>query len=190
MSDRCEWAGSDSLYVDYHDTEWGVPVHDDRLLFEFLVLESAQAGLSWFTTLKKREAYRAAYDGFDPALVSRYGEKKIESLLSNAGIVRNKLKVRSSVKNARCFLEVEKEFGSFDAYLWSWVDDKPLVGKWKTMKEIPAKTALSDGISKDLKARGFSFIGSTIIYAYLQAVGVVNDHVTTCFRYRELLKDQ
>jgi DNA-3-methyladenine glycosylase I len=190
MMGRCEWAGSDSLYVAYHDTEWGVPVHDDRLLFEFLVLESAQAGLSWFTILKKRVAYRAAYDGFDPVSVSRYGEKEIESLLSNAGIVRNKLKVRSSVKNAGCFLEVQKEFGSFDAYLWSWVHDKPLVGKRKSMEEMPAKTALSGEISKDLKARGFSFIGSTIIYAYLQAVGVVNDHVTTCFRYRELLTNQ
>jgi len=180
---RCEWAGSDPVYIAYHDDEWGTPVHDDRVHFEFLVLESAQAGLSWITILRKREAYREAYNGFDPAVVAKYDEKRIETLLSNPGIVRNRLKVRASVNNARRFLEVQKEFGSFDDYLWRWVDGKPLVGDWKKMDEVPVKTALSDSVSKDLKARGFSFIGSTIIYSYLQAVGVVNDHVTSCFRY-------
>lgn len=181
---RCGWAGSDQLYIAYHDIEWGAPVHDDQVHFEFLVLESAQAGLSWITILKKREAYRAAYDGFDPAVVARYDEKKIEALLSNPGIVRNKLKIRSSVNNASRFLEVQKEFGSFDTYLWGWVDGTSLVGKWTSMDQIPAKTELSDSLSKDLKARGFKFIGSTIIYSYLQAVGIVNDHVTDCFRYQ------
>jgi len=187
--ERCKWAGSDPLYVAYHDTEWGIPVHDDRTLFEFLVLESAQAGLSWITILRKREAYREAYDRFDPAVVATYDEEKIEALLSNPGIVRNKLKIRSSVNNASRFLEIQREYGSFDAYLWKWVDGRPLTGKWETMEEIPAKTELSDSIGKDLKTRGFKFIGSTIIYAYLQAVGVVNDHQTSCFRYREIQRN-
>ncbi len=184
--ERCGWAGSDPLYVAYHDREWGAPQHDDDVHFEFLVLESAQAGLSWITILRKREAYRAAYDGFVPALVADYDDKKKNELLNNPGIVRNRLKIESSIHNARRFLEVQEEFGGFDAYLWAWVDGKPLVGNWKTMDEVPASTDLSVTISKDLKNRGFSFIGPTIIYSHLQAVGVVNDHITACFRYREL----
>ena len=179
---RCEWANSGPQYIAYHDTEWGTPVHNDRVHFEFLVLESAQAGLSWITILKKREAYRIAYDKFDPAKVARYDEAKIGLLLSNAGIVRNKLKIRSSVNNANRFIEIQEEFGSFDKYLWSWVDGEPIVGNWERMDEIPATSGLSDEISKALKSRGFSFIGSTIIYSHLQAVGVVNDHVKSCFR--------
>ncbi|TKG97082.1 DNA-3-methyladenine glycosylase I [Puteibacter caeruleilacunae] len=184
---RCEWCLSDPLYIKYHDEEWGVPVHDDQTLFEFLILEGAQAGLSWITVLKKRENYRKAYDGFDPAVVALYDEAKVEELLQNAGIIRNKLKIRASINNAQRFLEVQKEFGSFDKYIWGFVDFKPIVNHWTTMDEIPAKTPLSDEISKDLKKRGFKFIGSTIIYAHMQATGMVNDHVTSCFRHKELL---
>jgi DNA-3-methyladenine glycosylase I len=183
---RCPWCEGAELYRRYHDEEWGVPVHEDRKHFEFLVLESAQAGLSWSTILNKRENYRKAYRGFDPDTVARFGARDIARLLNDAGIVRNRLKIESSVNNAKRFLEVRKEFGSFDAYLWGFVGGSPLVNRWRTLSEIPAGTELSDRISKDLKARGFRFIGSTIIYAHLQAVGVVNDHLIDCYRYDEL----
>ena len=187
--ERCPWAGTDRLYVDYHDREWGATVHDDRVHFEFLILEGAQAGLSWITILRKREAYRAAYDAFDPERVAAYGEEEIQRLLADSGIVRNKLKIRSSIQNARRFLDLQEKFGSFDRYIWDRVDGKPVVGGWKSMDEVPVTTPLSDELSKDLKKRGFSFVGSTIIYSYLQAVGVVNDHITSCFRYSELTDD-
>ncbi len=187
MLQRCSWAGDDPLYVAYHDHEWGVPVHDDRTLFEFLLLEGAQAGLSWITILKKRENYRQAFDGFDPRRIARYREARIQKLLGNAGIVRNKLKVRSTVTNARAFLEVEKEFGSFDRFIWQFVGGQPKENAWKTMSEVPASTPESDAMSKELKRRGFKFVGSTICYAYMQAVGMVNDHTVDCFRYREML---
>lgn len=185
---RCPWAGQDPLYVAYHDREWGVPVHDDRTLFEFLVLEGAQAGLSWITILRKRDAYREAFDGFDAARVARYDQRKMERLLGNPGIVRNRLKLESAVKNARAFLEVQKEFGSFARYQWSFVDGRPVKNAFRSIKEVPASTPLSDQLSRDLKRRGFSFVGSTIIYAHLQAVGVVNDHLVDCFRYRQVAK--
>ncbi len=183
---RCAWSetGNSELYIDYHDNEWGVPVHDDRTHFEFLVLEGAQAGLSWSTILNKREGYRKAFAGFDPKKVARFTDKKIAKLLENPGIVRNRLKVLSAVRNARAFLEVQKEFGSFDAYVWSFVGGKPKVNRRRGMKDIPAKTRESDALSKDLKQRGFNFVGSTIIYAHMQAVGMVNDHVVSCFRYK------
>lgn len=183
---RCPWCEGADLYRRYHDEEWGVPAHDDQRHFEFLVLESAQAGLSWSTILKKRENYRKAYRGFDPRGVARFGPRDRERLLNDAGIVRNRLKIESSINNAKRFLEVQEEFGSFDNYLWGFVGGKPLVNKWKTLSEIPAKTDLSDTVSKDMKKRGFRFVGSTIIYAHLQAVGVVNDHLISCYRYGEL----
>ena len=186
MVDRCAWAGSDPLYVAYHDQEWGVPVHDDRLMFEFLVLEGAQAGLSWATILKKRENYRAAFDNFDPLLVARYGDDKIAELLGNPGIVRNRLKIASAIQNARSFLAVQDEFGSFDAYVWRFVGGAPKRNAWQSLAEIPAKTPESDALSKDLIQRGFKFVGSTICYAHMQAVGMVNDHVLGCFRYSEV----
>ncbi len=186
MQQRCSWAGDDPLYVAYHDDEWGVPVHDDRTLFEFLILEGAQAGLSWITILKKRESYRQAFDGFDPKRIARYREARIEKLLGNAGIVRNKLKVGSAVTNAKAFLAVQQEFGSFDEFIWQFVGGQPKINAWKSMSEVPASTPESDAMSKELKRRGFKFIGSTICYAYMQAVGMVNDHVTDCFRYRGL----
>jgi len=179
---RCPWAGDNPIYVDYHDTEWGTPVHDDARHFEFLVLEAAQAGLSWLTVLKKRDAYRAAYRGFDPARVARFGARDVEGLLGDAGIIRNRLKISSSIANARRFLDVQKEFGSFDAYLWGWTGRKPVLNRWKEQSEVPPRSELSDAISRDLKARGFSFVGSTIVYSHLQAVGVVNDHLLSCFR--------
>jgi DNA-3-methyladenine glycosylase I len=182
---RCQWAGNDLLYVNYHDEEWGVPVHDDRTLFEFLILEGAQAGLSWITILRKREAYRKAFSGFDPAKVAPYRKDRIERLLKDPGIVRNRLKVESAVSNAKAFLKVRKEFGTFDAYLWQFTGGKPIQNRFKTMREIPAHTAESDAMSKDLKKRGFKFVGSTICYAHMQAVGMVNDHTVDCFRYRE-----
>jgi DNA-3-methyladenine glycosylase I len=185
--DRCPWAKTD-LYVQYHDTEWGVPVHDDRLLFEFLVLEGAQAGLSWETILKKRENYREAFDKFDPILIAKYGQKKRSSLLLNAGIVRNRLKIEAAITNAKMFLAVQEEFGTFDAYIWEFVANKPTQNGWKSFKEVPAKTAASDAMSEDLKRRGFKFVGSTICYAFMQAVGMVNDHLTGCFRQGELRK--
>ena len=185
---RCGWAGTDPLYVSYHDTEWGVPVYDDRRLFEFLVLEGAQAGLSWITVLRKREAYRTAFAGFDAAKVARFDAQKVEALLGNPGIVRNRLKIESAIKNARAYLRVQREFGSFSDYQWRFVDGKPLQNRPATLKDVPAKTAVSDAVSRDLKQRGFSFVGSTIIYAHMQAVGMVNDHVDSCFRQREVAR--
>ncbi len=179
---RCDWANGDPLYEKYHDEEWGVPVHDDRTHFEFLVLEGAQAGLSWLTILKRREGYRAAFAGFDPRKVARFSEADVERLLTDKGIIRNRLKIRAAIKNAHVFLALQKEFGSFDAYIWSYVDGRPVVNYPKTLSEIPASSELSDRVSKDLKKRGMSFVGTTIMYAHLQATGVVNDHVRTCFR--------
>jgi DNA-3-methyladenine glycosylase I len=181
---RCPWSVSTPLYVTYHDEEWGVPVHDDRRLFEFLVLEGAQAGLSWLTVLRKREGYRHAFDNFDPAKVARYDAREVTRLLADPGIVRNRLKVGSAVKNARAFLAVQAEFGSFSAYQWQFVDGVPIQNRFKTLKEIPPRTPISDKFSKDLIARGFSFVGSTIIYAHMQAVGMVNDHLMSCFRHK------
>jgi len=178
---RCEWARND-LAIQYHDEEWGVPVHDDRVLFEFLLLEGAQAGLSWDTILKKRESYRKAFSGFDPARIARYNEARIERLLENAGIVRNRLKVESAVWNAKAFLKVAKEFGSFDRYIWGFTGGAVKVNAWETQKQVPAKTAESDAMSKDLKRRGFNFVGSTICYAFMQAVGIVNDHTMNCYK--------
>ena len=182
---RCPWARGDQ-YVAYHDQEWGVPVHDDRILFEFLILEGAQAGLSWETILKKRENYRAALDGFAPTVIARYRDRKLAALLQNPGIVRNRLKVASVVLNAQAFLKTQAEFGTFDAYIWQFVDGRPQQHRRRTMADVPARTAKSDAMSKDLKRRGFKFIGTTICYAYMQAVGMVNDHLITCFRHRDL----
>ncbi|MGH7820682.1 MAG: DNA-3-methyladenine glycosylase I [Candidatus Binatia bacterium] len=183
---RCSWAESDPLYVPYHDEEWGVPVHDDRKLFEFLILEGAQAGLSWITILRKRDGYRRAFDGFDARKVARYDARRVKKLLLDAGIVRNRLKIEAAVANARAFLEAQREFGSFDAYVWRFVDGRPKRNRWKEIREIPARTPESDAMSKDLKRRGFRFVGSTICYAHMQATGMVNDHLTSCFRYREV----
>ena len=180
---RCTWCGDDPLYVEYHDHEWGVPIHDDRKLFEMLILEGAQAGLSWITILRKREAYREAFDEFDPEKIAKYRSSKIESLLKNPGIVRNRLKVQSTVTNAQAFLEIVESEGSFDSYIWSFIGTSPRINRFKTLKDIPAKTPESDTMSKDLKRRGFKFIGSTICYAFMQAVGMVNDHTTDCFRH-------
>jgi DNA-3-methyladenine glycosylase I len=185
---RCGWSVNDPIYIEYHDKEWGIPVHDDRKLFEFLVLEGAQAGLSWLTVLKKREGYRKAFAEFDPEKVARFTEKKIEKLLLDPSIIRNKLKVNSAVTNAKAFLNVQKEFGSFDKYIWQFTDGKVIHNKWKSLKEIPAKTKESDAMSKDLISRGFKFVGSTIMYAHMQATGMVNDHVVECFRHKELKK--
>ena len=186
---RCTWAGTtDPLMIAYHDEEWGVPLHDDRRLFEFLVLEGAQAGLSWRTILHKRENYRRAFHQFDPAKVARYGARDIKRLLADAGIVRNRLKIESTIDNARAFLKVCEEFGSFDGYIWRFVDGKPIHNGWKSMRDIPAKTTESDAMSKDLKQRGFRFVGSTICYAHMQATGMVNDHTVDCFRYRSVAK--
>ena len=182
---RCGWAKND-LAIAYHDREWGVPCHDDRVLFEFLVLEGAQAGLSWDTILRKRENYRAALDGFDPGKIARYDKRKLDSLMHNDGIVRNRLKIHSVVKNAKAFLEVQKEFGSFDRYVWQFVRGAPRIHARRKPGDLPAQTAESDAMSKDLKKRGFTFVGSTICYAFMQAVGMVNDHAVTCFRYREV----
>jgi DNA-3-methyladenine glycosylase I len=176
------------LSVAYHDEEWGVPVHEDRLLFEFLVLEGAQAGLSWSTILRKREAYREAFDRFDPRKVARYDKRKIAALLANAGIVRNRAKIESAMKNAKAFLEVQAEFGSFDAYQWRFVEGRPIQNRWRALGDLPPRTAQSDAMSKDLKSRGFTFVGPTIVYAHMQAVGMVNDHVIDCFRYAEVAK--
>ncbi len=182
---RCPWAGNDPLYTHYHDTEWGVPVYDDRKLFEFLILEGAQAGLSWITVLRKRENYRKAFADFDPKKVARFTPVKIESLMKDAGLVRNRLKLESAVTNARAFLKVVEEFGSFQKYQWGFVNGKPLEGRRKTLKDVPATSPESDAFSKDLKKRGFRFVGSTIIYAHMQAVGMVNDHLSNCFRSKE-----
>ncbi len=188
MIHRCEWCGTDPFYVAYHDEEWGVPVHDDRLLFEFLILEGAQAGLSWSTILKKRENYRKAFDNFEVECVAAYNDADKQRLLADAGIVRNRLKIDSAIRNARAVLRIREEFGSLDSYLWSFVDGTPVQNAWTSMAELPASTALSDRMSKDLKKRGFNFVGSTICYAFMQAVGMVNDHTTDCFRYREVQK--
>lgn len=182
---RCTWA-SNELNIPYHDSEWGVPVHDDRTFFEFLILEGAQAGLSWDTVLKKRDAYRNAFDNFDPVKVARYSDLKCAKLIQNEGIIRNRLKIASAVRNANAFLAVQKEFGSFDKYIWGFVGGKPLDNKLKGHGDVPAKTDVSDAISKDLKKRGFNFVGSTIMYAFMQATGMVNDHLVTCFRYKEV----
>lgn len=180
---RCGWCGTDPLYTAYHDEEWGVPVRDDRTLFEFLVLEGAQAGLSWITILRKREAYREAFDQFDPEKVARYDRRKLERLLQNPGIVRNRLKVESAVKNARAFLKVQEEFDGFARYQWDFVGGKPLTNRRGALSDVPPRTEVSDAFSKDLKKRGFNFVGSTIIYAHMQAVGMVNDHIVSCFRH-------
>ena len=180
---RCPWAGSDPLYQAYHDDEWGVPAHDDRTLFEFLILEGAQAGLSWITILRKRDAYRRAFAGFDPATVAGFDEARVADLLADPGIVRNRLKINAAVGNARAFLAVQREFGSFDAYVWGFAGGQPLVNNWATLDEVPAETAESRALSADLKRRGFRFVGPTIMYAYMQAVGLVNDHLVTCFRH-------
>lgn len=185
---RCDWSGSDTLYIEYHDKEWGVPLHDERALFEFLALEGAQAGLSWITILRKRENYRKAFDNFDPEKVARYGSKKFDALMNDAGIVRNRLKIQAAIANAQAFLKVQDEFGSFDRYIWGFVDGKPIVNRWQTLREIPAKTPLSEKISKDLAKRGFKFVGPTIVYAHMQATGMVNDHLESCFRYNAVGK--
>jgi DNA-3-methyladenine glycosylase I len=186
MKIRCEWCGTDPLYTKYHDDEWGVPVHDDQKLFEMLILEGAQAGLSWITVLKKRKNYRKAFDNFDVVKVSKYSEKKVAKLLANPGIIRNRLKVNAAVTNAKAFLKIQDEFGSFDKYIWQFVNYEPIVNKFKILKELPAKSEISDFMSNDLKERGFKFVGSTICYAFMQAVGMVNDHTTDCFKYEEL----
>lgn len=188
MRNRCEWCGEHPLYITYHDEVWGVPVHDDRMLFEMLLLEGAQAGLSWLTILKKQQNYRQAFDAFDPEIIARYSAKDIQRLLGDVGIVRNRLKIESAIKNARGTLELQEEFGSLDAYLWRFVDGVPRQNTWKSMAELPAKTELSDTLSKDLKKRGFNFVGSTICYAFMQAVGMVNDHVIDCFRHDPIKK--
>lgn len=184
---RCQWVqGGNALYLDYHDREWGVPQHDDRVLFEFLLLEGAQAGLSWSTILNKREGYRQAFAGFDPQQVARFGARDIRRLLADSGIVRNRLKINAAIVNARAFLQVQEQFGSFDEYIWRFTGGKPIQNAWKTMKQVPAATAQSDAMSKDLRQRGFKFVGSTIMYAHMQATGMVNDHTIDCFRWRQL----
>ena len=188
MIRRCGWCGEDALYVAYHDKEWGVPVHDDRRLFEFLILEGAQAGLSWITILRKRENYRQAFAGFDAGKVARFGTRDVARLLADPGIVRNRLKVGAAISNAQRFLDVQEEFGSFDAYIWRFVDGRPIVNRWKTLKQVPASTQASDALSRDLKQRGFKFVGSTICYAHMQATGMVNDHLVGCFRHGEIIR--
>lgn len=183
MNNRCPWPSNDKLMIKYHDKEWGVPLHNDKKLFEFLILEGFQAGLSWRTILHKRENFRKAFDNFDFNKVAKYDKRKINSLLKNEGIVRNKLKIEGAVKNAKAFIQVRKEFGTFDKYIWGFVNSKPIQNKFNSLKQLPAKTELSDLISKDLKNRGFTFVGSTIVYAHMQATGMVNDHITSCFKY-------
>ena len=184
---RCEWSENEAL-INYHDKEWGVPIHDDKKLFEFLILEGAQAGLSWTTVLKKREGYRKAFDNFDAKKISKYGDKDFDRLMNNPKIIRNKLKIKATINGAKSFLEIQKEFGSFDKYIWGFVENKPIINKFKTLKGIPSSTKISDTMSKDLKKRGFNFVGSTICYAFMQAVGMVNDHEVSCFRYNDLIK--
>jgi DNA-3-methyladenine glycosylase I len=186
MRTRCPWAGSDPLYIDYHDTEWGVPLHDDRRLFEFLILEGVQAGLSWLTVLRKREAYREAFKGFDPATIARYGPSEIQDLLVNKKLIRNRLKMAAAVENARAFLKVRHAFGSFDAYIWRFVDGRPICNAWRHMAQVPDQTERSREMSRDLKKRGFKFVGPVICYAFMQATGMVNDHLVDCFRYHEV----
>ena len=180
MQKRCEWCGNDPLYVDYHDNEWGLPIHDDQLLFEFLILEGAQAGLNWLTILKKRENYRKSFDAFDPQIVANYSQVDIDRLMADEGIVRNRLKIESAIKNAQGVLKIQKEFGSFDAYLWAYVDGTPIVNRWDSLEDIPVKTEISETMSKDLKKRGWSFVGPTTVYAFMQAMGLVNDHLEGC----------
>lgn len=186
VKSRCKWASNDPLVIEYHDREWGVPVHDDRLLFEFLILEGAQAGLSWTTILRKRESYRMAFDGFNPVAVADYDDAKIEDLLANQGIVRNRRKIQAAIDNARAFLKIQKEFGSFDAYIWRFVGNRPIRNSRKSLADLPAETPESRQMSSDLKKRGFKFVGPTICYAFMQAVGMVNDHTVDCFRYSEI----
>ncbi len=186
MKVRCEWAGDNPIYVNYHDREWGVTVRDDKKLFEFIILEGAQAGLSWLTILKRRENYRKAFVDFNVEKVANFGEKKIQELLTNSGIIRNRLKVRSAVTNAQAFIKIQEAFGSFDNYSWQFIGGKCKVNKWQTLKDLPSNTKESDAFSKDLKKRGFKFVGSTIMYAHMQAVGMVNDHIVDCFRYKEV----
>lgn len=188
MKTRCGWANSNDLMIIYHDTEWGVPLHSDRKLFEFLILDGFQAGLSWSTILNKRDNFRRAFDNFDPVEISGYRRKKIASLLKDTGIVRNKLKIEASISNAKAFLDIQKQFGSFDKYIWQFVGHKQIVNKWRKMKDIPANTEESDAMSKDLKKCGFKFVGTTICYAFMQAAGMVNDHIISCYRYREVMK--
>jgi DNA-3-methyladenine glycosylase I len=183
---RCNWATKDALYITYHDTEWGVPLHQDQKLFEFLILETFQAGLSWITILRKRSNFRKAFDDFDYEKVALYDEEKVQKLLLNAGIVRNKLKVRAAISNAKAFIKIQEEFGSFDTYVWAFVDHKPMLNNRKSMNEVPATTETSNKLSEDLKKRGFKFVGSTVLYAFMQAIGMVNDHVVDCFRHSEL----
>lgn len=185
MSKRCTWCGDDPLYVDYHDTEWGVPVRDDPTLFEFLILEGAQAGLSWITILRKREGYRTLFDDFNPQKIARYSDKKLDKILTDSRIVRNRLKVYGARKNARAFLEVQAQFGSFASYIWDFVDGQPIQNRWKSLKQVPATSEVSDKLSKDMKKRGFTFVGSTIMYAHMQATGMVNDHTLDCYRHTE-----
>jgi DNA-3-methyladenine glycosylase I len=188
MKKRCPWSGSDPLYLAYHDSEWGTPLHDDRRLFEFLILEGAQAGLSWLTILKRRESYRRAFHGFDPQIIAAYSPTDVQRLLADSGIIRNRLKIESAIRNAQCALKVMEEFGSFDAFLWRYVDRRPIQNAWRSPAELPATTGKSAAISKDLKKRGFNFVGPTICYAFMQAVGMVNDHLVDCFRFDELEK--
>ena len=183
---RCDWVGTNPLEIAYHDTEWGVPVHEDRRLFESLILEGAQAGLNWLTVLKKREGYRQAFAGFDPAAVARFDEATVERLLDDPGIIRHRLKIRSAIQNARAFLKIQEAYGTFDAYVWQFVEGRPQVNRWRSLAEIPAQTPASQRLSKDLKARGFNFVGPTICYAFMQAMGLVNDHTVDCFRYHEV----
>jgi DNA-3-methyladenine glycosylase I len=190
MIPRCEWASGNALMERYHDEEWGVPQHDERRLFEFLILEGAQAGLSWNTILKKRENYRAAFDGFDAAAVARYGEAQVQRLLADAGIVRNRLKIEGAIANAKAFLEIQQERGGFDGYVWQFVGGRAKKNRWRRMDEVPARTAESDAMSKELKRRGFKFVGSTICYAFMQAVGMVNDHLVSCFRYDQVVSHE
>ena len=188
MKNRCKWCGRAPLYIAYHDDEWGIPIHDDRLLFEFLILEGAQAGLSWLTILKKRENYRQAFQSFDCETIARYSQRDINRLLADSGIVRNRLKINSAIKNARGVINIQDEFGSLDSYLWRYVEGIPKQNEWRSMEELPVNTEISDMMSKDLKRRGFNFVGSTICYAFMQAVGMVNDHTTYCFRHDEIKK--
>ena len=183
---RCKWAGKDPLYIEYHDKQWGVPVYEDAKIFEFLLLETFQAGLSWITILRRRENFRIAFDNFDFQKIANYSDEKLEDLRQDAGIIRNRLKIKAAKTNAIAFMEVQKEFGTFSKYIWSFLDGKPIKNAFKTMSELPANTPLSDKISKDLKSRGFKFVGSTIVYAHMQAMGMVNDHLTNCFRYNEV----
>ena len=186
IKSRCSWSEKDPLYVKYHDTEWGIPVYDDDKIFEFLILETFQAGLSWITVLRKRENFRKAFDNFNYLKIAKYNENKFDELIMNSGIIRNKLKIRATISNANAFIEIQKEFGSFSKYIWGFVNHKPIINQWESLKDIPANTEISDKLSLDLKKRGFKFVGSTVIYAYMQATGMVNDHIVSCFRYENI----